>query len=87
MAELALAVDHDTKRFRLHQQTVSSLKQLVATRGRRGDTTDFTALDDVTFDVRALPTMLVFRDGLLVDRVVGAVPEARLEKLVGPHLH
>ena len=50
MAELALEVDHVTKRFRLHQQKVSSLKQLVATRGRRGDTTDFTALENRTKD-------------------------------------
>jgi thioredoxin 1 len=35
--------------------------------------------------VRSLPTMLIFRDGDLVDRIVGAIPrsalEARLAKL------
>jgi thioredoxin 2 len=38
------------------------------------------------FDVRSIPTMLLFRDGRLVDRLVGAQPrpaiEARLEALL-----
>ncbi|HEY9227028.1 MAG TPA: thioredoxin domain-containing protein [Gemmatimonadaceae bacterium] len=38
------------------------------------------------FGVRGLPSMLVFRDGALVDRIVGAIPHgalrARLDGLV-----
>jgi thioredoxin len=41
----------------------------------------------VRYGVRGLPTMLVFRDGELVDRIIGAVPKAtlieRLGRLVG----
>lgn len=51
MTELALEVEHLTKTFRLHHQKTSSIKQLVAGRGRnRFD--EFTALKDVTFDVK-----------------------------------
>lgn len=39
------------------------------------------------FGVRGLPTMLVFRDGALVDRIVGAIPRSaltgRLDRVLG----
>ena len=39
------------------------------------------------FGVRSLPTLLFFRDGALIDRLVGAVPptvlDARLEEVLG----
>jgi thioredoxin 1 len=38
------------------------------------------------FNVRSLPTLLFFRDGTLVDRVVGAVPKAALEARLARHL-
>jgi thioredoxin len=31
------------------------------------------------FNVRGLPTVLVFRDGALVDRIVGAMPKGHLD--------
>jgi thioredoxin 1 len=34
------------------------------------------------FDVRSLPTLLVFKDGAVVGQIVGAVPRARIEALV-----
>jgi thioredoxin-like negative regulator of GroEL len=34
----------------------------------------------VKFGVRGLPTILFFRDGQLVSRIVGAVPRAHIEK-------
>jgi thioredoxin 1 len=33
----------------------------------------------VKFGVRGLPTILLFRDGEVVSRIVGAVPRARIE--------
>jgi thioredoxin 1 len=32
------------------------------------------------YDIRAVPTILLFKDGALVDRVVGAVPKAVLQR-------
>ena len=34
--------------------------------------------------VRGLPTMLLFRDGEIVDRIVGAVPASRLRERLAP---
>ena len=51
MSDLALSVSHLTKSFRLHTEKASSIKQLIAGKGRnRFD--EFTALKDVSFDVR-----------------------------------
>jgi len=39
------------------------------------------------YGIRAIPTMLIFKDGQLVDRIVGAVPKSmiteRIEKALG----
>ena len=51
MAAKALEVDHLTKTFKLHKDKTNSLKGLIAARGRRNQYEEFTALDDVTFDV------------------------------------
>lgn len=32
------------------------------------------------FDIMAIPTMLVFKNGKQVDQIVGAVPKARIEE-------
>lgn len=38
------------------------------------------------YGVRGLPTLLVFRDGQLVDRIVGAAPRAKIEGTLQQHL-
>jgi len=37
------------------------------------------------YEIRSIPTILFVKDGEVVDRVVGAVPKATLEKLVTAH--
>jgi thioredoxin 1 len=37
------------------------------------------------FQVRSAPTILFFKDGQLVDRIVGAVPRARIEAVIVKH--
>jgi len=38
------------------------------------------------FGIRSIPTLLVFRDGRLVDQTVGALPKEHLRDLVQKHL-
>ncbi len=38
------------------------------------------------YDVLSLPTLVLFRDGQPVERIVGAADTARLEAAVAPHL-
>lgn len=38
------------------------------------------------FNVRSIPTILFFKDGKLVDTVVGAVPKPALERKIQEHL-
>ena len=53
MASHALEVDHLTKTFKLHKEKTNSLKQLIASRGRRNVYEEFVALDDVSLHGRA----------------------------------
>ncbi len=39
------------------------------------------------FNVRSIPTILFFKDGKMVDQVVGAVPKAVLENKLKQHLN
>jgi thioredoxin 1 len=34
------------------------------------------------YDIRSIPTLLVFKDGKVVGQVVGAVPRARIEDMI-----
>jgi thioredoxin 2 len=38
------------------------------------------------YDARSIPTMLVMRDGKVVDRIVGALPKPELAARITPHL-
>ena len=38
------------------------------------------------FDAMSIPTLVVLRDGAVVDRVVGALPKEQLEARIRPHL-
>ena len=48
--------------------------------------TDANPATQARFGVRSIPTLLFFKDGALVDRVVGAVPRAVLERKIEQHL-
>ena len=38
------------------------------------------------FNVRSIPTLLFFKDGKVVDTVIGAVPRPHLEKKIQEHI-
>jgi len=38
------------------------------------------------YAVRAIPTILLFKDGEVVDQVVGLVNKAKLEEMIQPHI-
>lgn len=38
------------------------------------------------FGIRAVPTMIVFRSGKIIDQSIGALPERELRAFVGRHL-
>lgn len=38
------------------------------------------------FNVRSIPTLILFKDGKPVDQIVGAVPKAKIEEMVKKHL-
>ena len=38
------------------------------------------------FGIRSIPTLLIFKNGQIVDQVVGAVPKAMLESKVEKHI-
>lgn len=38
------------------------------------------------FGIRSIPTLLVFKDGQVVDQIVGAVPKATLQDKINAHI-
>lgn len=38
------------------------------------------------YNIMSIPTLLVFKDGKLIDQIVGAMPKDRLEPLIKKHL-
>lgn len=38
------------------------------------------------YDIASIPTLAVFKNGSVADKIVGAVPKAELKKLIKPHL-
>jgi thioredoxin 1 len=40
----------------------------------------------VTYGIRSIPTIGIFKDGQVVDSVIGAVPKQHLEEKIKPHL-
>lgn len=40
----------------------------------------------LSYGVTGIPTLILFKDGQVVDKIVGAVPEKELKKMVDRHL-
>jgi len=38
------------------------------------------------FGIRSIPTLGIFKNGQIVDAVIGAVPKQHLEEKIKPHL-
>jgi thioredoxin 1 len=38
------------------------------------------------YSVRNIPTLLVFKEGMVVEQIVGTVPKGNLVKMLAPHL-
>jgi len=41
----------------------------------------------IRYNIRSIPTLLVFKNGEVVDQMVGAVPKSMIESRLEKHLH
>lgn len=48
--------------------------------------TDENMATTARFGIRANPTLLFFKDGTVVDQIIGAVPRARIEQTLARHV-
>lgn len=48
--------------------------------------TDQNIRTTVRFNVRSVPTLLFFKNGQVVDRIVGAVPKGRIDAAIAGHV-
>ena len=72
---------------RLVAPVVSELADDFAGRVRVGKLdVDANMATSMRFNVRSIPTILFFKDGAIVDTVIGAVPKAQLEARIEQHL-
>jgi thioredoxin 1 len=39
-----------------------------------------------SYGIRGIPTMILFKNGSIVDQIIGAVPKTELEKVIGKSL-
>ena len=39
------------------------------------------------FQIRSIPTLLIFKDGKVVDGILGAAPKRQIESRILPHLN
>lgn len=40
----------------------------------------------IKYGIRSIPTLLIFRDGKVIDQIVGAVPKASIVEKLNSHL-
>ena len=38
------------------------------------------------FGIRSIPTLMIFKDGRVVDQAIGALPKAQIKTLLGKHV-
>jgi thioredoxin 1 len=38
------------------------------------------------YNISSIPTLLVFKDGEIVERIIGAYPKSEIEKVLQPHI-
>ena len=38
------------------------------------------------YDIMGIPTLAIFKNGKIVDKVIGVVPKAQLEAVIKPHI-